>query len=255
LAQSSENTHSNKDLTRFRTLLDEARTDLQKLNVSVDNLQRRDAGRQSPSEPYELSKENAPIRDNAPAEERLLPDPTSTGGPSTVPVSDPTSTAASSTVPSITSTSAMAQSNKRVDQNEQGTIEAWKALNEKRLKDAVAWADRVIVEFKDEAERMQKDLEFRHVVCPPVGRVSKDQKIIILNRGVLNDVATCYFIKGQALEKLKDKAAAKEAYESACLLTYARTWDPEGWFWNPAEKSCELGGRHPKLDQPCDSGQ
>jgi len=155
----------------------------------------------------------------------------------------------------IAAGSATAQSDKRVYPNEQGTIEAWKALNEKRLKDAVAWADRVIVEFKNEAEGAQKELESHHVECPPVGRVPDDQKKIIFKRGVLNDVATCYFIKGQALEKLKDKAAAKEAYESACHLTYARTWDPEGWFWNPAQKSCELAGRHPKLDQPCDSGQ
>lgn len=155
----------------------------------------------------------------------------------------------------IASANATAQNNKRVYPNEQGTIEAWKALNDNHPKDAVASADRVILQFKSEALSIQKELESHHAECPPVGRVTEDQKKIIFKRGVLNDVATCYYIKGQALEKLKDTDGAKEAYESACRLTYARTWDPEGWFWSPAQKSCELAGRHPKLDQPCDSGQ
>jgi hypothetical protein len=54
---------------------------------------------------------------------------------------------------------------------------------------------------------------------------------------------TRYFIKGKALEQLKQREAAIAAYKAAATLTYARAWDPTGpWFWSPAEAAAERLG-------------
>jgi hypothetical protein len=66
------------------------------------------------------------------------------------------------------------------------------------------------------------------------------------DRWAVNDVATAYFVKGRAAEYLlkkqknqKYKQIAQEAYQSAMKFTYARCWDPQGWFWSPAEAAGE----------------
>jgi hypothetical protein len=136
------------------------------------------------------------------------------------------------------------QNTRRLPPNEQGTLSAWDALTNGHPKTAIASADRVVDDFKDEAEAIQTDLRAKNAPAPPVGAVTDEkEKKVIFDRGVLNDVATCYYIKGQVLEQLKDATGAKQAYEAACRLTYARTWDPQGWFWDPAKKSCRLANR------------
>lgn len=52
----------------------------------------------------------------------------------------------------------------------------------------------------------------------------------------LNDVGTCYFILGQALEKAGDTAGATKAYQTLVdKFSYAECWDTKGWFWSPAD--------------------
>ena len=75
--------------------------------------------------------------------------------------------------------------------------------------------------------------------APPDGAVSDDQKKAIYANWALNDVGTSYWIKGQALEKLGRVNDAKEAYKGAQKFPYARTWDPKGWFWQPAKAASE----------------
>jgi hypothetical protein len=51
----------------------------------------------------------------------------------------------------------------------------------------------------------------------------------------LNDVGTCMFILGQALEASDDKAGAIAAYKLLVeQLSFAQCWDTKGWFWPPA---------------------
>jgi hypothetical protein len=59
---------------------------------------------------------------------------------------------------------------------------------------------------------------------------------VILERGLLNDVGTCWFIKGRSLEKLERRQEAIQAYRRAERYTYARTYDPS-WdgFWSPSQ--------------------
>lgn len=111
------------------------------------------------------------------------------------------------------------------------TVAAWKAL-ETQPEAAIEYCQKCIDLFEDEAIKQQEAF----TEPPPFGKVNEEQKKAIFSNWALNDVATCYFIMGQALAKLGRIDDAKEAYRGAQKFPYARTWDPswEG-FWSPAE--------------------
>ncbi|MBU4333958.1 MAG: tetratricopeptide repeat protein [Candidatus Omnitrophica bacterium] len=54
----------------------------------------------------------------------------------------------------------------------------------------------------------------------------------------LNDVATCLFIKAEALMNTgKTEEAIKEFEEIIKEYKWAKAWDPRGWYWSVVEKS------------------
>jgi tetratricopeptide (TPR) repeat protein len=122
--------------------------------------------------------------------------------------------------------------------NEKATAAAWEALNGEQFEAAIKHADECIDEFRGAARRLQEKLE-KDKATLPTGTVDEQQKQKIFSNGLLNDVGTCYFIKGKAAEKLGRKDDAMHAYEEAKKLTYARTWDPNGWFWSPSEGAAD----------------
>jgi hypothetical protein len=127
--------------------------------------------------------------------------------------------------------------------NVQLTNAAWAAFNKGAHAEAIVAADRCVTEFLGVADREQARLAADKVPSPPVGAVSAAVKATILARGPLNDVATCYWIKGRAAEANGQTAAAREAYLAASKYTYARTWDPQGWFWDPAQDAADRSKR------------
>jgi hypothetical protein len=121
---------------------------------------------------------------------------------------------------------------------------AWDALNKKDYIAAIHASDECINNFHQKAERDQSALTQKGEPAPPTGVASDADKQRIFSRGVLNDAATAYFIKGKAAEALAKKnseylAAARTAYQKAKNLTYARVWDPQGWFWSPSEAAAD----------------
>jgi hypothetical protein len=129
--------------------------------------------------------------------------------------------------------------------NERLTSEAWEAFRESKWSAAIAKADDCINRFGNTADRQEKQLEDGKSSPPPTGEVPDDEREVILRRGPLNDVATCFFIKGEAAERLKDLNQASQAYKQCTRYAYARAWDPKGWFWSPAE---EATGRAARLE-------
>jgi hypothetical protein len=120
--------------------------------------------------------------------------------------------------------------------------QAWSAFNKTLYADAIKHSDECIEQFGPEALRSQAELEKQRAPLPPVGAVSSQDTRKIFSRGILNDIATAYFVKGRSAEALLAKTKAPslkkvmtDAYESAIKLTYGRCWDPQGWFWSPAE--------------------
>jgi hypothetical protein len=119
--------------------------------------------------------------------------------------------------------------------NEQLTSEAWEAYNKDEYEAAILKARECIDEFEGGANRQQVELETAKAPHPPKDRFTETEKKEVLARGLLNDVATSYFIVGRSAERLGRSEDAKEAYRHATRYSYARTWDPKGWFWSPAE--------------------
>jgi hypothetical protein len=112
---------------------------------------------------------------------------------------------------------------------------AWNAFNKQAYVESIAKAQECIDGFKAQALREQQEYAASGSAPPPVGAVSEDEKRTIFSRGGLNDVATCYFIKGETLEKLSRVNEARDAYKAAQQFPDARTWDPSGFFWSPAQ--------------------
>lgn len=115
------------------------------------------------------------------------------------------------------------------------TAAAWDALNGEDYSEAVAKATECIREFRASADREQSRLENGGVPLPPTGKVSEAVKQAVLARAMLNDVGTCYYIVGRSAEHLNQNDNARSAYASAIRYRYARCWDPQGWFWSPAD--------------------
>lgn len=115
------------------------------------------------------------------------------------------------------------------------TTAAWSAFNAKDYLHAITKAQECIDKFRGSADREQAELEKEKAPPLPKGKVTEVEKQAIFVRGLLNDVGTCYFIIGRSAEYLDRKDIAQEAYTHAARYTYARTWDPGGWFWSPAE--------------------
>ena len=56
----------------------------------------------------------------------------------------------------------------------------------------------------------------------------------------LNDVGTCYFIKGEAYFKMGEFDKARKTYQVLLKkYTFAQCWDTRGWFWKPKDTAKE----------------
>jgi tetratricopeptide (TPR) repeat protein len=120
--------------------------------------------------------------------------------------------------------------------NEQLTREAWKLLDAKNYDGAIKKAEECVALFQDEALKEQKSLDVKGAPPPPKGKVSKNEKGMIFSRGLLNDVATCWFILGKAHTEKGDKEKAIKAFKKALLFPFARCYDPSNdFFWAPSD--------------------
>ena len=107
------------------------------------------------------------------------------------------------------------------------TGKAWGALNAKNYDQAVAYAKKCVEMYEQQALEMQKSLK------EPVPNKDKEA---VSKLWALNDVGTCLFITGQALEKQDKGKEALAAYKQLVeKLPFAQCWDTKGWFWKPAD--------------------
>jgi hypothetical protein len=126
--------------------------------------------------------------------------------------------------------------------NVQLTSKAWDAFYKHDYKQAMTYAERCIKKFLGSADREEAKLEKDDAPLPqegPEDNFSDQEKKAIFSRGTLNDVATCFYIKGISAERLGQKDEAKKAYQAASKYTYARCYDPKGWFWSPSKAASD----------------
>lgn len=118
--------------------------------------------------------------------------------------------------------------------NVQLTTAAWAYHNAGDFRKAIAKAKQCIDRFEGAALIEQELLREQRAPQPAEGLANEEQKKVVTSRGLLNDVATAYFIAGSSAEALGRLEDARQHYQRAAKFTYARTWDPKGWFWSPA---------------------
>jgi hypothetical protein len=110
-------------------------------------------------------------------------------------------------------------------------------LDRKLFTQAITNAELVIDQFLGSAQNDQQKATRDNMPPPPSGTdVPAPERERIFRLGLVNDVATCWYIKGRSLEYVGDLAGARAAYEAATNFPHARTWDPRTHgFWPPAE--------------------
>ena len=108
------------------------------------------------------------------------------------------------------------------------TAKAWSALGKGKNDEAIAYANKCIELHGKEALKMQGKLK----------DFATEEEAH--DHWALNDVGTCYYVKGQALANSGKKKEAIEIYEELkTTLKFAQCWDPNGWFWRPAESASD----------------
>ncbi|MBI3996708.1 MAG: tetratricopeptide repeat protein [Candidatus Omnitrophica bacterium] len=104
------------------------------------------------------------------------------------------------------------------------TTKAWKALESGDYAGVEAYTKKCIALYEKQAVSQQESLtEF----------APKDKAFTYW---ALNDVATCYFIWGQAQLAQGNVKEAREAFNTVIeRFSFAQAWDPKGWFWKVAQ--------------------
>jgi len=137
-------------------------------------------------------------------------------------------TAKSGTAPQAASMAKQAVKAAEIDfgdfSSETLATKAWKALEAADYAAVEAYTKKCISLYESQALEQQASLtEFA-------------PKEKAFNYWALNDVATSYFILGQAYLAQGKVKEAKEAFRTVIdKLSYAQCWDTKGWFWKVAE--------------------
>lgn len=105
-------------------------------------------------------------------------------------------------------------------------VKSWEAQSKGEFGRVYDYASQALQRFAPEARAQQKTLtEF-----PPTEKAK--------NYDILNDVATCLFVKGEALLKENKTDEAKGVFKTIIAdYAFAQAWDPRGWYWKVAEKA------------------
>ena len=116
----------------------------------------------------------------------------------------------------------------------------FKLHDEERWQDLVRYADWLIDKNTLPAENANKAWFAEGKTPPKVGivgaQLTKEDERRNHEYGAVNDLATAYFLKGVALRRLQEKAAARNAFEMVKQYTNAVTYNPKTReFWRTME--------------------
>jgi tetratricopeptide (TPR) repeat protein len=107
---------------------------------------------------------------------------------------------------------------------------AWGALARGDTEAVLAYTNKVLELYTGEAQKMQAAL-----TSYPQGKKEE-----VFAYWAINDVATALFIQGEAYRKANMQDEAKQVYQKIVdEYSYGQCWDPQGWFWKPADAAKE----------------
>jgi hypothetical protein len=116
---------------------------------------------------------------------------------------------------------------------------AWKALGDNDPDMVLACTQTIIANWSIDADKLQTDRMDSNtcVTAVPSPKDTNAVNAFHAKYWALNDVATAWFLSGEALTKLNKTERAKEAYQTVVKkYSCGYAWDPNGpWFWNVAE--------------------
>lgn len=118
-------------------------------------------------------------------------------------------------------------------------ISASELFTNAQYADAVATANACFKIWGPTAGQEQKQLWDSGNECPDTGAVSQRIRRKIDANGLLNDVSLALWAKSRALHELGEIEAAKKSYGQCIYMACGRVWDPQGWYWSPAEDCAE----------------
>jgi len=105
-------------------------------------------------------------------------------------------------------------------------LKMWAALADKNLAAVIGYSNKLEQIYRQQALDMQKSL--KDYPAMPASNVN--------SYWALNDVGTGAFILGEAYRASGNNAEAVKAYQKASDdYLFAQCWDPQGWYWKPAE--------------------
>jgi tetratricopeptide (TPR) repeat protein len=108
---------------------------------------------------------------------------------------------------------------------------AWEALGAGKYAEVDIYADKCVSMYGAKAKEMQSAL--KEFVDPGKNLENKDK---VFANWALNDVATCLFIKGKSRYNEGKNEEAKKVFEEIISnYGFAQCYDPQGWFWHPAD--------------------
>lgn len=105
---------------------------------------------------------------------------------------------------------------------------AWGALAANDVAAVELYVDKVLSLYAEKAQEMQEGLD----------QFAYGSNEKISSYWALNDVGTALFILGEAYKNAgKTEESAKAFQRLVDSYFFAQTWDPQGWFWKPAEEA------------------
>lgn len=103
---------------------------------------------------------------------------------------------------------------------------AWSALAANDLNAVIAYVNKLSELYGPKAKEMQASLK----------EYPWESKEKTMSYWALNDVGTGLFVLGEAYRTAGKKDEASQAYKTLIDdYFYSQCWDPQGWFWKPAE--------------------
>ena len=138
--------------------------------------------------------------------------------------------------------SACVSTDPEVSDSSSWALRAVNLFEQQQYAKAVTTVDACFDDWGPAAGHKQKRMWDIGRKCPRTGDVSKKDKRKIDKNGLLNDVSLALWAKARSLHELRQIEPAKQAYAQCIYMACGRAWDPQGWYWSPAEDCAKQAG-------------